>query len=165
MLPTLLALALFPPAPAEGAFAPKGPPPAVRPAVLDKDGALLVTYHAVVLVPVTMRVQENVNGMVVTKTVTTYQKEIRVMQRKQSLEKATFSEAGGKKLDKEALGRRLAKPAPVLFSQDGKPIDPAYLKLFKKDLVVITLPASPVVAPAPKGIETIRQPPAPPVKK
>jgi hypothetical protein len=54
-----------------------------------------------------------------------------------SLESATFTDAGGTKIDSADLAKRLEVGTAVVVSADGKEIDPAYLKALAKDTVVI----------------------------
>ena len=54
-----------------------------------------------------------------------------------STAKAKFSTANGKKLDAEAALKALATPQYVALAQDGKPVDPAYLRVLKPDTLVI----------------------------
>src|SRR5947209_6669808 len=56
------------------------------------------------------------------------------------LKKATITTAGGKKLTSEELAKLLVKPRLVAVSQDGKPVDPVYLKLLDRETIVIAAP-------------------------
>jgi hypothetical protein len=136
MLALMLAL-FFPPVPVKPEVeAPKGLPPEIVTARVVK-GTLVGTRLETVHVNVMREVKEKVGGKEVVKRVFTVMPVTRMTERRWSLDKATITEAGGKKLDKEALTRRLAKPAVVLVSADGKTIDPGYLKVLQKDTIVI----------------------------
>jgi hypothetical protein len=140
MLAVMLAL-FFPPAPIEKSEeAPKGLAPQIVSARIDKAGNLVSTQLVTSYVTMAKEVEVIQAGKKERHTVYETVPVQRMVERRWSLEKATATEAGGKKLDKKALAKRLAKPAAVVLSGDGRPVDPGYLKLFKKDVIVITLP-------------------------
>jgi hypothetical protein len=51
-----------------------------------------------------------------------------------------ISTADGKKVNLADALKKLAKGGVVLVSGDGKPVDPKYLKLFRKDVLVLASP-------------------------
>jgi hypothetical protein len=137
--------------------APKAPPRILTASV--KDDQLVSKVVIPVVVPVTIRQKVNNNGKEEEVTVTTYRTETRTIEQKWELKKSTFSTAGGKKLDLDAVKKRLAKPQPVVLSTTGKAVDESYLKLFDKDALVIVVPMpEPLKVPAPA-------PPGPPTKE
>jgi hypothetical protein len=127
----------------------KDAPKAQAPVILTASvkGEQLVSQRQVtVAVPVTVQKKTIVNGQEQVVTVTEYRTELRMQERAWDLKKATFSTAGGKKLDLDDLKKQLDKPRPIVFSSDGKAIDAAYLKLFDKDAIVIVAPPAPAKA-------------------
>lgn len=58
----------------------------------------------------------------------------------------TITTADGKKLEKEEALKKLAGGAIVVVSGDGKPVSPAFLKVFKDDTLVLASPE--LAAPA-----------------
>lgn len=64
--------------------------------------------------------------------------------------------AGGKKLDAEAVAKALNKEQVVALSVDGKPVDPAYLRMLKPETLVIE-------ATAPEAAGGINVPVPPPI--
>jgi hypothetical protein len=154
----LAASAQAAPAPEAPAPEPKGPPPAFRVVKMNDKGDLVGT----VTVPVTRYAVEKrqievfVNGMkevrevAVPVAVTAMQTQTTVYSGK-GLRAST---ADGKPVDAKALAARLARPTLVLVSADGRPVDPAYLRLLAKGTLVIVpgpAPASPLPAPLPPG--------------
>jgi len=156
MLPLLLSAALLAPsADTDPAVTPKGTPPTLYVGHVDKDGHFVSEVTVQEVVPVTRTVKVNVNGKEETVTETAYEVRQKKVTIKRDLSKATVTTAGGKKIDRKELAKRLAKPAAVVFSADGKPVDKGFLAVFKADTLVIVAPAA---APTPPG------PDRPPVK-
>lgn len=58
-----------------------------------------------------------------------------------SLKKAKWAGGDGKEVGAEEAAKRLKPGVTVLLSADGAAVDPAYLRLFKEDTLVLTLPA------------------------
>jgi hypothetical protein len=140
---------------AEADEAPKVPPRILTASV--KDDQLVSKMVVTVVVPVTIKQKVNNNGKEEEVPVTSYKSEQRTIEQKYDLKKATFSTAGGKKLDLDAVKKRLAKPQPVVVSGNGKAVDASYLKLFDKDALVIVVPM-----PEPLKVPQLAPPPAPP---
>ncbi len=162
MVATLLVtLALVNPVPKDGPVdPPKGPAPTLQ--YFKADGESLVRNLQVAkAVPVqTQReVTRVVNGQEVkeTVTVTVYQTQIVTEQMKVAAKNATFATAAGKKLTtEEALGR-LKDGAICVVAYKPNAVEAMYLKAFKDETLVITLPEPvPVPQPAPRVL------PAPP---
>jgi hypothetical protein len=128
---------------------PKGSAPAILVAGVDKEGRLFAERMRTRYVTQQRTVNQVVNGKAVTKVYTVMVPVTETYRQHWSLDKAAISEAGGKKLDKEALAKRLAKPAVIVMSSDGKSIDAGYLKLFQKDTLVVVIPAPPSKIPPP----------------
>jgi hypothetical protein len=71
------------------------------------------------------------------------------------------SDAEGNRLKVESARRLLDRPTPVVISGDGRPVSPAYLKMFRRDTLVLILPPPPP-PPADKAPpERIRPPERP----
>jgi hypothetical protein len=137
------------------AEAPKTAPTILTASI--KDEKLVVKLTHVVVVPVTVVTKEKVGDKEVEVPKTTFKMETRTIEQKHDLKKATFGTAGGKKLDLDAVKKKLEKPTPIVVSGDGKEIDESYLKLFDKDVIVIVLPIPMPKIPLPP-------PPPPPAK-
>jgi hypothetical protein len=156
MLPLLLSAALLAPAAdTDPVIPPKGTPPTILVGQLDKKGHFASEVTVQQAVPETRTEKVNVNGKEEERTVTVYvmvQKKVTVTR---DLTKATITDASGKKIDKKALAKRLAKPAAVVFSADGKAVDKGFLAVLKADTIVIVTPL------ASTGV----MPPFPPEKK
>jgi hypothetical protein len=60
--------------------------------------------------------------------------------------------ADGKKVDTEVAVKRLAAGDIVLVSSDHKTVDPAYLKVFTKDVLILVHPAPGPAPPLPGAI-------------
>ena len=130
------------------ADAPKPPPRILTASVKDDKLVSKLVYTVMMVVPVTRK--ENQNGKEVEVTTTELVPQQRTDVETFDLKKATFSTAGGKKLDLDAVKKRLEKPQPVVLSGDGKAVDESYLKLFDKDALVIVVPLP--IPQAPKAI-------------
>jgi hypothetical protein len=61
-----------------------------------------------------------------------------------SLKTGEVFDAEGKKVDAAAAKKRLEVGATVLISTSGKEVDPAYLRVFKKETLVLVHPDEPV---------------------
>ncbi len=162
MLATLLlTLALTNPVPKDAPVeAPKGPAPLLN--YFKAEGELLVRDIQVAkAVPIQRQVEvaRVVNGQEVkeTITVTEYQTHLVTQSVKVPAMDAAFATAGGKKLTaKEALERVKDGAICVVMYKPHAP-EAAYLKAFKDETLVITLPApqpqpipGPVPVPLPK---------------
>jgi hypothetical protein len=55
------------------------------------------------------------------------------------LSKVTAFDGAGKALDAKTLAERLKKPAPVVISADGQPVDAQYLELLKPETTVLVI--------------------------
>jgi hypothetical protein len=159
----LLLAALFAPSPEPSTPAPKGVAPQFA-YVQAKGGFLSRTGPMLAPVTVAKQVEKVVGGkkVIVTTYVTEYASvNVNVMM---SLDKATFSTASGKKLDKEAALKALAKPQLVLFAAGGTPVDRAYLRMMKPGTIVIAWPAPTGGTTGGTGAGTLPPlpPPAPP---
>jgi hypothetical protein len=162
MLSLMLAL-FFPSAPVKPAVeVPRGSPPHLITARVDKDGNLASTQRVGRYKTVKKIAKRIVNGQVFEEEVTELIPEIVEVTVKWKLDKATITEVGGTKIDKATLAKRLAQPAVVVLSADGRAVDPIYLELFKKDVLVIVLPEMAARRPLPP--EKVPVPKVPPPK-
>jgi hypothetical protein len=66
-----------------------------------------------------------------------------------SLKDGEVYEAGGGRLDAEAVKRRLVVGATVLVSTSGKKVDPAYLRIVEKGSLILVPPVPPTGPPLP----------------
>ncbi len=138
----------------EKSEAPKGPPPEVRVVKVSPKGDLVseVTVMMTRMQTETRREERIVNGMNVVRNVTVSVPVV-MQERRQVVHAAkdvkAFS-AEGKAIDLKDLAKRLAYPTPVVVSADGRPVDPAYLRLFRKDALVLVLSAAPRMPSLPK---------------
>ena len=89
-------------------------------------------------VPVQKTITVNVNGKPETRTVTEYVTQLRTVEHAIDLKKSTVRTVGGKKLDLDAVKKRLVKPQVVVVSADGKAVNEAYLKVLDKDALIVT---------------------------
>jgi hypothetical protein len=138
MLSVMLALVLQPVEPP--ADSPRGTPPLIVRAEVDSAGDLVSKEQQIKYVPETRTRKVIIMGKEALQSYTVSVPVMTVHVRKWALEKATITEAGGKKIDRKELARRLERPAAVVVSADGKAIDAGYLKLFKKETLVIVAP-------------------------
>lgn len=130
---------------------PKGPPPGL--VVVSRVDAGRQQFDVVETVTRNQVVQVEremiVNGMrvrfVVTETVPV--QEQRVVRR--SLKGSRASTADGKPLTAAEAVRRLAPGSVVLYSTDGNPVDPAYLRVVQPETVVLVPPRPPAGPPMP----------------
>ena len=159
-MPRTLSVLLLPllAAGAEAGSLPKGVPPAINLVSLNKKGELVM----LVIIPVTREVLEkrieDRGGKKVEVEVRKLVTETVIRQQIVDARGVQASDVGGKKIDPKKLPTLLARETPVLISSDGKPINPIYLKMFKKDTLVLTFPR-PAAPPAPP--EPVKKPPPP----
>src|SRR5262245_57010409 len=148
MLSMLLTTALLvPAADTDPVPSPKGTPPAIVIGHIDKDGKFSYEFPQQVFVTVAKEVKVNVNGKEEVRMVTVTEPQTRMVKVALDLSKATITDASGKKIDKKALARRLAKPSAVVFSTTGKAVDKGFLAVLKADTPVIIPPVEKVAAP------------------
>jgi hypothetical protein len=88
-------------------------------------------------VPVVKEIEVDDNGKKVKKQVQEFVPRTREIKVTFDPKKASIATAGGKKLDLDALKKRIKKSQIVVVSGDYKPVDEAYLKLLDKDTIVI----------------------------
>jgi hypothetical protein len=130
----------FAPAPAEEPAAlPKGGPPQfVFVSGIDKDKGTL-KIQASISVPVTkaITVEKVINGMKVQQVVNVTDYQISV--KEESFPLATFRvlDAQGKEIDADVAWKKLAEGKLMLRQSGPEPLDPAYLKLFAKDTLIL----------------------------
>lgn len=155
-------------APAPGATAlPKGQAPHFL-VISVKDSNLVAKVTVYKTVPVTKQVVVNVNGKQETRTYTEYETVVMERLHQYPLKTTTATYADGRKIDDKTLVKLLAKPTLVVLSGNGQTIDAAYLKLFKKDtIVLVTKPTASTGSTtpgstAPGGATTPGGAPAPP---
>ena len=147
------------PAPAEAAKSeekpdlPKNFPPQQVLAQVDKEGQFIVKRLILVYEPITEA------GPVPGQTITTYLERSSLIATSYKKDEVTAYDTKGKKIDLKELVKWLEKEAPVLASNDGKPVDPLHLRLIKDDTVILVLPmriqpplAAPPPAVAPRNI-------------
>lgn len=148
-MPSLLVTLLFL-APAQAdTDSPQGQPPLI--ATVRAVGDRLVSKKTVTeSIPVTVTKQVEKNGMKVDVTVTELRTQSKQVEQTWTLTGATITDASGKKITLEAAKKQLASETPVLISTNFQPVDKAYLKLFKKDILVVVPAAPKAVVPLPK---------------
>lgn len=64
-----------------------------------------------------------------------------------SLQKAKWHGVDGKAVDARVVAKRLKPGVMVLLSADGAEVEPAYLRLFKADALVLVVPAEELPVP------------------
>jgi hypothetical protein len=130
-------------APVEEALKPpQGIQPLVTVARLTNDDK--IQFHQIILVPRTEAVERTVIENGVPKTV----KAMRTVFTSVTITRSIAGkdvqgyDTSGKKLDRDAVRKRLKKDTPVLISSDGKPVDPFYLKLTRPGTLVLVAPTA-----------------------
>ncbi|MFQ3593899.1 MAG: hypothetical protein SNJ82_12030 [Gemmataceae bacterium] len=155
MIPLLLASLVFCEQDPEPEPKPKGPAP-VLVKISGKVDAVSVLVPQVRMVTIEKEVIEEKDGVKVAKRVReqipqTFNRYVTFR-----LTGAKGQLASGKKLDADAVAKALDKEQVVALSVDGKPVDPAYLRMLKPGTLVIEATPSeagginaPVPLPAP----------------
>jgi hypothetical protein len=133
LLPVVAAAADAPPT------FPKGPPPQfVLLAGASKDkGALVVQVAESVPVTKTVAVTEIVGGQAVTRQVAFTDYQTVTKQEEWSLKSFRVLDAQGKEIEGDEVWKRLKAGDMVLRQAGPEPIDPAYLKMFAKETVIL----------------------------
>ena len=123
---------------------PSGPPPRlVALSKVDREAvAFTITETRYVPVVVQKEVQVNVGGMIQKQKVNVTEHVAQLVEVPQSLKGAKVQTAGGQKLTVEEALKKLSPGSLVLLSVDNNPVDPAYLRVFKEEVLVI-VPAPP----------------------
>jgi len=148
MLSTLLCLVL-PAIDVEPAIpVPKGKPPTIATVQVEGD-QILATPRIQPNETQVRQVPVNINGRVVMQQVQYTLPRLVIIRQVWSLKKATAQRVDGTKIELAELKKLLAKPATVVLSGDGKPVDPGYLAPFKKDTIVIVAPSDTPATPPP----------------
>ncbi len=153
LIPTVLAAALMAaPAPEQKPKAPEGPAPEFA-TVTDtdqKEGTCTLCQIRNVPVEVEETIHRSVNGMDVVEKVlvTTYVPVTRVIRIKVVGSQITDGE--GKAVPEEDAWKRLTPNTTIVLSRNGATVDPAYLRLLKKETIVIA-PGGPGLKPPTDG--------------
>jgi hypothetical protein len=142
MLSFIVVLLFSPaPVPASKEDKPTGPSPVIVSAQVDKEGRLVCFVDSIEYRPETRTAQVNVAGKLEQRNYTVMVP-VMTKSRTHSLDKATIAQVGGGKVDRKELAKLLEKPTLVVMSADGKPVDPAYLKVLRKNTLVIVVPSA-----------------------
>ncbi len=118
---------------------PKGPPPQMA-FVKVAGGKIVRSVTVTVPVAVEREVEVIVGGKTEKRKVVETRLETATKEMAVPTDKATFSTAGGKKLDLDAAKKAIGDGAVVLMSANGEAVDAAYMKAFKADTVVMVVP-------------------------
>jgi hypothetical protein len=143
-----LSMALGAPVPTQSAPVPTGATPRLMELKSNADGKIMVTVTRteMVKVPVAQGAAINPNGgappAVLEKEVPVTKQMVVELGEVKDLAVTT---ADGKKLEKEDALKKLSGGTIVVVSGDGKPVSPAFLKVFKDDTLVLASPE--LVAP------------------
>ena len=116
---------------------PRTPAPTYSVAWAVKDGGLMLSRTVTVLKTQVRERVVRVNGKDITERVTV---QVPVLQReyvKMKLAGLEFFNAAGEKQSAEDVRDALEKPKIVLVSRDGRKVDPFYLKVVKRDTLII----------------------------
>jgi hypothetical protein len=118
---------------------PSGSQPVQVVAGVDKAGNLLVWRTTTELVPEqrTQRVERD--GKVEQRTVVVYVPVTRQTKRSFPSKDVQAFGTDGKPIEPKKLAELLQKPAAVLVSADGRPVDPFYLQIIKEGTVVLVI--------------------------
>jgi hypothetical protein len=161
-----LSMALGAPVPAPAAPVETGVAPRVMELKANADGKIMVTVTRPEKVQVGAGAAINPAGGAAPAVIT---REIPVAKNVElgDVKDLSVTTADGKKLTAEEAMKKLAGGAIVVVSGDGKPVSPAFLKVFKDDTLVLVSPelAGPQVGTVKPGIRPLpadRLPPAPP---
>jgi hypothetical protein len=133
-----LSLALGAPVPAPAAPVPVGVAPQVMELKADSDGKVVVTVRR------TEKVQVGAGGAVnpagARPAVITANRVVMKSVELGEVKDLTVTTADGKKIEIQDAVKKIAGGAIVVVSGDGKPVSPAFLKVFKDDTLVLTSP-------------------------
>ncbi|MBM4071269.1 MAG: hypothetical protein FJ271_20380 [Planctomycetes bacterium] len=150
-LHSLLATVALVPLPVDGnnrVRLPNGPQPTfVVVRAVDGDHVTAL-QHSSVTVPVTYSQQVIVNGVTQTVTKTAYRQESRVIERRIALKTATFYNGAGDKLTAEDGRKNLKAGATILLSENGRPVDPIYLRAIRGEALILAIPFAPPLVPS-----------------
>ena len=146
MIGTFLTAAIFAaPAPQiEPRPAPGAPAPILTVVRMSKDGNLVQRVDVQVQVPREEEREINVQGRVVKENRIVLVTETRQEERTLAIKGVQVLAVAGKRVDPVKLQEVLKNDTLVLFSADGKPVDPYYLALFKEGTLVLVLPPQPL---------------------
>lgn len=140
----LLLIGLFQ-ADAEPPQQAKGPPPTLAQGKFENKQFTVEETRPVTVTRI-VQVTEKVNGQDVVKAVPVAETRLVVEKRVYDLSKATLRTVSGKRLaaDDKNLPRGLTT---VVLSSDGNAVDPAFLRVFKGETIVVAAPPLGPVAP------------------
>jgi hypothetical protein len=134
-----LSLALGAPVPTPAQPVPTGAAPKILELKANADGKILVSVLRTEKVQIGVGVANPGGGaappaVVTRETIVSKQVEIG------EVKDLTITTADGKKLETEEALKKLKDGAIVVVSSDGKPVSPAFLKIFKDDTLVLASP-------------------------
>ena len=144
MLRVLLGAALLalPAAPlqAGGKGAPNGPPPRVMMAVVDGGGRAFIETTRYITQVVVQKVLVKVGDRVEVRDVNVPVTVAAVVKVPLDTEGTRLMTADGKRVAPRDLKTLLTKSSPILFSADGRDVDPFYLRLARPNTLVVIAP-------------------------
>jgi hypothetical protein len=144
MLRVLLggALMVLPAAPlqAGGKAMPKGPPPRVMMALVDADGRAYIETTRYTTRIVVQKVQVKVGDRVEERGVNVPVTVAEMVKVPLDAEGTRLMTADGKRVGPRDLKALLTKTSPILFSSDGRDVDPFYLRLARPGTLVVIAP-------------------------
>jgi len=137
-----LSLALAAPVPAPTAPVPTGVAPRVMELKADANGKVMIAVTR------TEKVQVGVGNAIapaggaggVAPAVIAREAKMVKMVELGDVKDLIFTTADGMKVEKEVAMKRLASGSIVVVTSDGKPVSPAFLKVFKDDTLVLVAP-------------------------
>lgn len=129
-------------------------------AIKDRD-VLVREIHERLVPRETAKVVER-QGKVERVTVVSYEREYRPAVKAYPIAFVQVYDAAGKQLSAEEALKRLTPGTVMLVAADGKRVDPAYLRIVRKDALILVLspPAAPPADPTKRV--PVKLPPAPP---
>ncbi|MBA4062205.1 MAG: hypothetical protein C0501_00595 [Isosphaera sp.] len=133
-----LSAALGAPVPAPAAPVPTGPAPQVMELKAGADGKVMVVVRRMEKVQVGAGAAIGPNGA--PPAVITAERAVVRSVELGEVKDLTVTTADGKKVATDEAIKRIAAGAVVVVSADGKPVSPAFLKVFKDDTLVLASP-------------------------
>jgi hypothetical protein len=136
-----------------------GPAPSTALAVLTNANHIQLRLPVVFYEPVTtyLKGSEEEGDRAVTSYRQSYREQKVYLEKKRT---QAFDTAG-KAIDARTLAQLLKKETPVLFSADGRKVDPFHLQLVKEGTMILVSPPAPQAPPPAVSAEPVTEPPPP----
>jgi len=144
---------------------PKGVPPKVMTASVEKDGRVFLLHLIAEVRPLKEKVKILVNGQEQEVERTVYEQVMKQVKVYLDDKGVQVFGTDGKKIPAKEVAKGIKKPTAVLVSSDGKPVDPFYTRIAREGTLIVVAPSLATGAMPPGPVPPVPMPKDPPKEK